>query len=167
MKTCLTLAAVVAVLAAPAAASSLFSLSGAFTGNGRIAPDVESAMERSRCRIEVVPAAGGDDISITGRCVLTAGAADISMRFVRGGGSTVRAGVKSPSSGETIQFAGRENGETLRLQTVGPIDVDGVAYTSIVRLDFASESRFSLEQVVREAGQDSWLRVVDMTFERN
>jgi hypothetical protein len=167
MKTGLSVAAVAALLAVQAEASSLFAVSGAFTGNGRIAPEVDAAMERARCRIDVVPAAGGGDISITGQCVFTAASTDISMRFLRGSGSQVRAGVRSPSSGETVQFSGRDTGDTVRLQTTEAIDVEGVAYSSIVTLEFASERRFSMEQIVREAGQENWVRVVDMTFEKD
>jgi len=148
-----------------AQASPLFSAVGEFSGTGRISPKVEAPLGRAKCKLQVTRNAP-NDVNITGRCVLVGGSTNVSMRFVKAPNKAVRGGVWSPSTDESVQFEGTDAGNIVRLQTVAPVDVEGVLYDSIVTLEFTSANAFAMEQLVRKIGDEAWLRVVDMIFEQ-
>jgi len=166
MRTELAMAAFIALASVSAEASPLFSASGAWVGDGRIAPKVDQPMERGRCQIEVKPKPGESDVSISGRCALAGGSRNISMRYVKQPSGNVRAGFWSPSDEISVQYGGVETDDTVTLQTLEPIDFEGSMYKSRVTMVFESDTAFTFEQIVQKEGAERWVRIVDMRFQR-
>lgn len=151
-------------LATPAGATQLFAAAGAWTGEGRIATGPDAGLERGRCQVEIVAAASGDDVSITGRCAVAAGISDISLRLVRGQGGKVNAGVWSAATGQTVQFAGTETTETITLAAIAPVVLGETVYETRVEVLAPGAEGFTLRQTLRADGETAWRLVVDIAY---
>ncbi|MCI2398943.1 hypothetical protein [Aliiroseovarius subalbicans] len=157
-------------LLAPAARAedaTLFTATGAWQGEGRIAPSATAPLERGRCRVDVSQSADATQADVIGKCVVAGGASNVSMRFVKGAGTSVRAGVWSAATDKTVQFAGRSDATGLAMTSLEPIEVDGVTYEARVDVDFTGNDAFTLKQILREPGDDGWRLIVDMSFSQN
>lgn len=150
--------------AMPATATDLFEAVGAWQGEGRIATGPRAPLEKGRCKVEVTPAPGGQDVSITGRCAVAAGLSDVSMRLVRGAGGKVNAGFWSAASGQTVQFSGTETAETIIMQATSALMVDEAAYESRVEVAVPGGDGFTIRQMVRGEGEEAWRLVLDMAY---
>ncbi len=166
MRTGLAAVGFFALLCVTADASPLFSASGKWVGEGRIAPKVDQAMERARCQIEVEPKPSESDVNISGRCAVAGGSRSISMRYVKQPSGNLRAGFWSPTDEISVQYGGTETDDTVTLQTLESIDFDGILYKSRVTMVFESDTEFTFEQIVQKQGADRWVRIVDMRFQR-
>lgn len=153
---------VLALMAGPALGADIFSASGAWTGEGQLATGAENALQRGRCRVEIAPADG--EVSVTGTCVVAAGASDISLKVVRGDGGRVNAGFWSAATDQVVQFAGREEADTLRLVSTTPLEVEGRSYESMVEVATPDAAGFTLRQMLRVPGEEVWRLVVDMAY---
>ncbi|GKY89331.1 hypothetical protein [Sinisalibacter aestuarii] len=160
----IALAALLAVFAAPASATELFEAAGNWQGEGMIATGPRAPLERGRCRVEIAPAAGGGDVSITGSCAVAAGLSDISLRLVRGAGGKVNAGFWSAATAQTVQFAGTETDGAIVMEATGALVLDEVPYQSRVEVETGGAEGFTLRQMLRAEGEDAWRLVVDMAY---
>jgi hypothetical protein len=150
--------------ALPAMATELFEAAGAWQGEGRIATGPRAPLERGRCRVEVKPAPGGRDVSITGRCAVAAGLSDISLRVVRGAGGKVNAGFWSAATGQTVQFSGIETAETIVMEATSSFVLDEIEYESRVEVLAPGADGFTIRQMLRSEGETVWHLVVDMAY---
>ncbi|RME15178.1 MAG: hypothetical protein D6801_07865 [Alphaproteobacteria bacterium] len=151
-------------LPAPAAASELFTASGAWLGEGLLATGPEAPLERGRCRVRAEPAPGGGDVAIKGSCAVAAGVSELSLRFLRGEGGTVRAGFWTAATGQTVQFAGTESDGQIVMEAVGPITLEGRSYEARVEVTTPGDGSFSIRQMLRGEGDEAWRLVVDMQY---
>ena len=148
----------------PAAATELFAAAGAWIGEGRIATSPTAPLERGRCRVEIAPQPGERDVSITGQCAVAAGLSDVSLRFLRGAGGKVNAGVWTAATGQTVQFAGEESREAIVMRATTPVEADGTAYETQVEVSAPDRDGFTLRQLMRGEGETKWRLVVDMAY---
>jgi len=152
-----------ALLAAtPALSADIFAASGAWLGEGQLATGAERALQRGRCRVEVTPAER--EVSVTGTCVVAAGASDISLKLVRGAGGHVNAGFWSAATDQVVQFAGTETDGAMVLTSTSPLEVEGQVYESRVELSAPDAAGFTLRQMLRAPGEEAWRLVVDMSY---
>lgn len=158
--------AAVAALAAtgPARAVEIFEAKGAWQGEGRLATGAKDPLQRGRCRVEIDPQPGGRDVSVVGKCVVAAGASDISLRVVRSGSGKVNAGFWSAATQQTVQYSGSETGSAIRLVSTTPLTVDAQDYESMVEVDAPDPESFTIRQMLRAPGAEAWRLVVDMTY---
>lgn len=158
------LTGVLSTFAAPALAVDIFAADGAWIGQGQIATGAVAPLERGRCKVSIAPASAGSEVSITGKCAVSAGASNISMKVVRGAGGKVSAGVWSAATGQTVQLSGVERAGDIRLTSTSPLDVEGQAYETRVDVVAPDAAHFSIRQLLRPVGETAWRLVVDMTY---
>lgn len=153
-----------ASLAAPASATDLFDAAGSWQGDGRIATGPDAPLERGRCRVEIAPEPGGKDVSITGNCAVAAGLSDISLRLVRRAGGKINAGFWTAATGQTVQFAGTESHEGIVMVSSSPVIMGDKSYMARVEVDVPEQDGFTIRQMLKEDGADTWKLVVDMAY---
>lgn len=164
IRTSLALASLIALVAAPARAVEIFTAEGAWMGEGQLATGVGAPLERGRCKVEIRPEPDGQDVSVTGKCVVAAGASEISMRVVRSGGGRVNAGIWSAASNQTMQMSGTETAGAIELVSTTPLLVGETAYESRVSVSAPDAKSFAIRQLLRAEGDTTWRLVVDMTY---
>lgn len=152
------------LLAAPAAGAELFSATGAWQGEGRLATGATAPLERGRCRVEITPGEGGGAVDVIGTCAVAAGMSDISLKLVRGQGGTVNAGVWSAATGQVLQYAGTETAEGIALVSTSPLVLDAVAYETRVDVTAPDTESFAFRQLLRAEGDAAWRLVAEMTY---
>lgn len=158
----LTLAA-----ASPAMAADLFTASGSWTGDGKLATGVNAPLERGRCRVNVTPSGNGNTVDVIGDCAVAVGRSDFSLKLVRGGGGSVSAGAWTAATGNVVQYAGRESSGKITLQSTSQVVVDGVGYDSRVDVSWPSEGSFLVRQFLRGQGETSWRLLADITYRKS
>ncbi len=156
--------ALAGLAAAPAAGVDLFTASGAWTGEGRLATGVAAPLERGRCRVEITPAPATGTVDVIGSCAVAAGLSEISLKLVRGPGGAVNAGVWSAATGQVLQYSGTETPDRIALVATTPLLVDGAAYDTRVDVTRPDAASFAFRQLLRPAGADAWRVVAEMTY---
>ncbi len=150
--------------AGPAAGAELFSVTGPWQGEGRLATGATAPLERGRCRVEITPDANGGEVDVIGTCAVAAGMSDISMKLVRGPGGAVNAGVWSAATGQTVQYSGRETADRIALVSTTALVVDAVAYETRVDVTAADAESFAFRQLMRAEGEEAWRLVAEITY---
>lgn len=153
-------------LAAPAGATEIFDAEGAWVGEGQLATSHKAPLERGRCRVNVAPQPGAEDVSVTGTCAVAVGTSDISLRIVRSGNGRVNAGFWSAATKQTVQFAGTETDEKIELVSTTALMIDGEPFESQVRVSAPDADSFAIRQLLRAEGAEAWRLVVDMTYRK-
>jgi hypothetical protein len=152
------------VVAAPATGAELFTASGQWQGEGRLATGAEAPLERGRCRVEITPDAAAGEVDVIGTCAVAAGLSDISMKLVRGAGGTVNAGVWSAATGQVVQYSGRETADAISLSSTSPLVLDEVTYETRVDVTLPDADSFGFRQLLRAEGETAWRLVAEMTY---
>ena len=165
MKTPL-LAALFVALALPAGAADLFAVTGDWVGEGGLSTGADKPMERGRCKVGVARAEAAGDVAVKGKCVVAAGASDISLRLLRGENGKVRAGFWTAATDQTVQLTGTETGELIELYSTEPLMVDDRPYETWVKITAPDDASFAIQQMLRAEGAEAWRMVVDMTYTR-
>ncbi len=150
--------------AGPAPAAELFSATGFWQGEGRLATGATAPLERGRCRVEITPDQGAGAVDVIGTCAVAAGLSDISLKILREPGGAVRAGVWSAATGQVVQYAGREAAEGLELTSTTPLVVDEIAYETRVDVTAPDPASFGFRQLLRAEGETAWRLVAEMTY---
>ena len=153
-----------ALVAGPAAAADLFSASGPWIGEGRLATGAAAPLERGRCRVDITPDPGGAAVDVIGTCAVAAGMSDISLKLVRGSGGAVNAGVWSAATGQVLQYTGTGSDDAIALASTTPLVVDAVAYETRVDVTAPDPESFAFRQLLRAEGEDAWRLVAEMTY---
>jgi hypothetical protein len=159
-------AAVLGHLATPVSAADLFGVTGNWVGEGSLSTGADRPMERGRCKVGVEQAEAGDDVAVKGKCVVAAGASDISLRVVRGEDGKVSAGFWSAATDQIVQLSGDEAGGAIDLFSTSPLMVDDTAYETWVKITAPDDASFAIQQMLRAEGAEAWRMVVDMTYTR-
>ncbi len=159
-------ATLVGFLATPGLAADLFGVTGNWVGEGSLSTGADKPMERARCKVGVEHAEAGDDVAVKGKCVIAAGASDISLRLVRGEDGQVRAGFWSAATDQTVQLAGTEAADGIDLYSTSPLMVNDAAYQTWVKITAPDDASFAIQQMLRVEGAEAWRMVVDMTYTR-
>lgn len=157
-------AAAFITLALPAGAADLFAVAGDWVGEGSLSTGADKPMERGRCKVGVEQAEGAGDVAVKGKCVVAAGASDISLRLVRGENGKVRAGFWTAATDQTVQLAGSETAELIELFSTEPLMVDEKPYETWVKIMAPDAGSFTIQQMLRPEGAETWRMVVDMTY---
>lgn len=152
------------IVAGPAAGADLFSVTGPWKGEGRLATGANAPLERGRCQVEITPDAGGGAVDVIGTCAVAAGMSDISMKLVRGTGGAVNAGVWSAATGQIVQYSGRETVDRIELVSTTTLVISDVAYETRVDVTAPAAESFAFRQLMRAEGDDAWRVVVEMTY---
>lgn len=151
------------LFALPANATEIFEAEGAWVGEGQLATGAEAPLERGRCKVNIKPAEGNNDVSVTGTCAVAVGLSDISIRLVRSGGR-VNAGVWSAATGQTVQYSGTETDDMIDMTSTTELMIDDKPYDSQVRVTAPDANSFAIRQILRAKGADAWRLVVQMTY---
>ncbi len=152
------------IIAGPATGADLFSVSGPWLGEGRLATGAKAPLERGRCRVEVTPRETGGEVDVIGTCAVAAGMSDISMKLVRGAGGAINAGVWSAATGQTVQYSGRETADRIEMVSTTALVVDALAYETRVDVTAPDAESFAFRQLMRAEGDEAWRLVVEMTY---
>lgn len=158
----LLLAAIVGV--GPAQAVDLFSANGEWVGTGSLSTSVERPMQPARCEVEVEQKSVGSDVSVTGRCVVSAGASGISFRVVRGERGRVRGAIWAAATDDLLQLDGKESEGAVEMNATGPWVVDGESYETRITVGEPDPESFAIRQLVRAEGDTRWRVIVDMVY---
>lgn len=156
--------ALLVLSASPVLAVDIFAAEGGWVGQGQISTGAEAPLERGRCKVDIAPDASAANVSITGKCVVSAGGSDISMKVVRGAGGKVSAGVWSAATGQTVQLSGTESAGAISLASTSPLTVEGKTYETRVDVSAPDAEHFTIRQLLRQEGASAWRLVVDMTY---
>lgn len=152
-------------LAAPAAAADLFDAAGRWVGTGSLATAVDRPMQPARCEVEVEQKSDAADVSVTGRCVVGAGASEVSFRVVRAQPGRVRGAMWSAAMGEVLQLSGTEVPGALDMLATTPWIVDGADYETKITVSEPDAESFAIRQLVRQRDADApWRLLADMTY---
>jgi hypothetical protein len=103
-------------------------------------------------------------VSVTGRCIVSAGGSDISFRVVRGGRGSVRGAMWSAATDEIIQLSGSETSGALDMRATAPWVVDGKSYETMITVREPDAESFAIRQMVRADQGEPWRVIVDMTY---
>lgn len=152
--------------ALPAQATEIFTAEGAWAGEGMLATGAEAPLERGRCRVDISPKPGGEDVSVTGTCAVSVGISDISLRIVRSGNGKVNAGLWSAATGQTVQYSGTETDDEIELASTTQLMIDDTPYESRVSVSAPDADSFAIKQLLRAEGAEAWRLVVDMTYRK-
>ncbi len=147
-------------------ANSLFSLSGDWEGDGKIAARAETELEPGRCKLHIASEPATLRSDVTGKCAVAGGAARLSMRFEQGPNKTIRAGIWSEATEQIVQFRGEFGPDETRLNADTPIPVDGQFYDAEILITIETPETFSLRQSLRVHGEEQWHPVIELSFER-
>lgn len=158
----LILAAILA--ATPAGAADLFAAAGRWVGTGSLATAVDRPMQPARCEVTVEQKADGADVSVTGRCVVGAGASEVSFRVVRDQPGQLRGAMWSAAMGEVLQLSGTEAPGALDMLATTPWVVDGAGYETRITVREPDAESFAIRQLVRGEGEQAWRLLADMTY---
>lgn len=158
------LAAAFITLALPAGAADLFAVTGDWVGEGSLSTGADRPMERGRCKVGVEQAQAAGDVAVKGKCVVAAGASDISLRLLRGENGTVRAGFWTAATDQIVQLVGDETGDLIELFSTEPLMVDEKPYETWVKIMAPDATSFAIQQMLRPEGTETWRMVVDMTY---
>lgn len=159
-------AVLLGLLATPGIAADLFGVTGNWVGDGGLSTGADKPMERGRCKVGVKQAAAGGDVALKGKCVVAAGASDISLRLVRGENGRVSAGFWSAATDQIVQLSGDEAGGAIELFSTSPLMVDDTRYETWVKITAPDDASFAIQQMLRAEGAEAWRMVVDMTYTR-
>ena len=123
-------------------------------------------MERIDCRIEAKVSTEGTRATATGRCATVSGTTAISMAITRRPEGLYSARFSAGTAGESIDHSGREAGNQLVFDSIGPIGIDGKYYRSRVVLRFGDAGRFDMAQVLFPVRGGARHSVLDIRFSR-
>jgi len=158
--------AAAALFAQPASATEIFEAEGAWVGEGQLATGAEAPLERGRCKVDIKPVEGNNDVSVTGTCAVAVGLSDISIRLVRSSSGRVNAGVWSAATGQTVQYSGTETDDMIDMSSTTELLIDDKPYDSQVRVTAPDADSFAIRQILRAKGADTWRLVVQMTYRK-
>jgi hypothetical protein len=150
--------------AAPALAVDLFTVEGRWVGTGSLATKVTRPMQPARCEVEVEQKEAETDISMTGRCIVGAGGANIAFRMVRSAPGTVRGALKSGLDDVALQLAGTDQPGAVDLRSTAPWVVDDESYETLITVREPDVDSFAIRQMVRLDAAEPWRLIVDMTY---
>ncbi len=152
-----------ALLTGPAAAD-LFTASGAWTGDGRLATGPDAPLRRGRCQVEVTPGPEARMVDVIGRCAVAAGMSELSLKLVREPGGALRAGIWTAATGQVVQYSGRETASAAILTSTAPLMLDGVAWHSRIEVTWPDPDGFAMRQLMRSDSGTDWHMVAEMHY---
>lgn len=140
------------------------AMGGSWNARGQIASTPTAELERGRCRITIATS-GGNSMTISGRCAVAAGAAQVQLRVTNNGGQLTGSASSSLFEG-AIALSGTRQGDTISMAAQSGSTFEGVLYWSRVEIGLQSESRFTMREWTAPAGTSNWRLTRDLTFER-